>query len=95
MLDIEKAIPTHLPVSHVPKDSMNAPKGLCDINRDPGEIRPRGAIEATRNAIIGRGKGVYTAGFGLSCRARTTTCQEVIDLLDEDRVILNLDMSEE
>ena len=63
---------------------MNAPKGLCDINRDTGEIRPGGAIEATRNAIVGRGKGVYTA-----------TCQEVIDLLDEDRVVLNLDMSEE
>ena len=95
MANIEKAIPTHLPVSHVPKDSMNAPKGLCDINRDTSEIRPGGAIEATRNAIVGRGKGVYTAGFGLSRRARTATCQEVIDLLDEDRVVLNLDMSEE
>ena len=95
MVNIEKAIPTHLPVSHVPKKSMNAPKGLCDINGNTGEIRLGGAIKATRNAIVGRGKGVYTAGFGLSRRARTATCQKVIDLLDEDRVVLNLEMSEE
>ena len=69
MANIEKAIPTHLPVSHVPKDSMIVSKELCNIDGDTGEIRPEGAIEATRNAIVGGGKGVYTTGFGLSCRA--------------------------
>ena len=95
MANIEKAISTHLPISHVPKDKMNAPKGLCDVDRNIGEIWPRGAIEATRNAIVGGGKGMHTAGFGLSCRAPTATCQNVIDLLDKDRVVLNLEMSKE
>ena len=95
MASIEKAIPTHLPVSHVPKDSMNARKGLCNIKSNASEIRPGDAIKATRSTVVGRGEGMDATGFGLGRRARTATCQEVIDLRDEDRVILNLGMSAE
>ena len=90
MVSIEKAIPTHLPVSHVPKDSMNAPKGLGNVKSNADEVRLMGATQATGDPIIRGGEGVNTMGLSPSCRASTATGQEVINLLHEQRVILQL-----
>ena len=81
------------PVSHVPKDSMNAPKGLCNIKSNAGEVRPRGAIEAIGDPIVRGGEGMNAMGLGLSLCASTATGQEVVNLLHKLRVILQLGVS--
>ena len=93
MANIEKAIPTHLHVSQVPKDSVDAPKGLGNVKGNAGDIRPMGATQAIRDPIILRGKQIDVTGFGPSRRASTATRQEVVDLLDQLGVVLDLGVS--
>ena len=93
MARIEKVISTHLPVSHVPKDSMNAPKGLGNVKGDAGDIRPMGATQAIGDPIVRRSKQIDATGFVLSHHASTATRQEIVDLLDQLEVVLNLEVS--
>ena len=93
MASIEKAIPTHLPVSHVSKDSMNAPKGLRDIKSNAGKVRPMSLTQAIGYLIVCSGEGMNTIGLSPSRRASTATSQEVVNLLHELRIILQLEMS--
>ena len=88
MASIEKAIPTHLPVSHVSKNSMNASKGLGNVKSNAGEVRLMGVTQAIGDPIIRGGKGMNTMGLSPSRCASTATGQEVINLLHERRVIL-------
>ena len=81
MASIEKKMPTHLPISHVPKDGMNAPKGLCNVEGDAGDVRSMSPPRAIGDPIVGRGKQMNAMGLGPSCRTSTATGQEVVDLL--------------
>ena len=88
-------MPTHLPISHIPKDSMNAPKGLCNVEGDAGDVRPMSPTQAIRHPIVFGSEGMNAMGLGPSRRASTTTGQEVIDLLHKFRIFLQLGVSVE
>ena len=88
MASIEKAILTHLPVNHVPKDSMNAPKRLCNIENNAGKVRPMSPIQAIGHPIVCSDEGMNAIGLGPSRRASTATGQEVVNLLHELRIVL-------
>ena len=81
MASIEKAIPTHIPIGHVPKNSVNAPKRLCNIEGNAGEVRPMGATQAIGDPIVDSGEGMDTIGIGPSRCASTATSQKVVNLL--------------
>ena len=80
-------------VCNVPKDGVNAPKGLSNVEGYASEIRPMSAIKTIGDLIVCVGEGGDTVGFVLSRRARTATDQEVVDLLDEAGVVLDLMVS--
>ena len=65
MPGIGKTKPTHLPISHVPKDSKYAPKGLGNIKGNLSEVRPMGPLETIRHTAVCGSKLMKTASFGL------------------------------
>ena len=81
MASIEKKMPTHLPISHVPKDGMNAPKRLCNVEGNAGDVRPMSSPQAIEDPIVGRGEQMNAMGLGPSRRISTATGQGVVDLL--------------
>ena len=80
MTGIGKTKPTHPPISHVPKDPMYAPKGLCDIEGNLGEVRLVGPLKLIRHTAVGGSELVKTASLGLRHMVGTAAMQQEIDL---------------
>ena len=93
MARIGKGISTYLPISHVPKESVNAPQGLRDVESDTGKVWPMSPTQAIGHPIVCGGESMNAIGFGPSRRASTATGQKVVNLLHELRIVLQLGMS--